>query len=225
MCRGESRCVELGDNPNIWSTASPLRPPDWFKEEVKLFHKSVFEASKGHIDKAIGILKKIRDAELRNWYVEHGQMSGMFRVKILKRPRPVAENIDRDKLRSPDKFANFVFERDNYSCRYCGLPVIPKDILRAYSRCVGKEFFKDTGTNAERHGVVLAFRANADHVVPWTLGGKTEPSNLVSSCWSCNYGKAGYTLEELDLVDPRQTDVIKTEWDGLVSLKKGLVEN
>ena len=152
-------------------------------------------------------------------------MSGLFRTKILNIKLLKNKKPELDSLRSPDRYAKKVFERDGHHCRYCGIGVIPKEILTTYSKLIGNKFFRATGTNNERHGIVLGFRANADHVEPWNLGGKTNPDNLVTSCWSCNYGKSGYTLEELGLIDPRNISIITNEWDGLISLLKGLKEN
>jgi len=37
---------------------------------------------------------------------------------------------------------------------------------------------------------------------PHSLGGRTELDNLVTSCYSCNFGKAEYTLKQLGIDDP-----------------------
>lgn len=225
MCRGKQNCSELGTNPENWSKVAPLLPPLWFKEELSLFSSAVHEAAVGNIEKSLKSLLKIRSNELREWFVEHGQVSGRFRTRILKIQSSVTNNPELDPLRSPDRFAKEVFSRDGYHCRYCGIGVIPKEILASYGKAVGVNSFCATGTNQARHGVILAFRANADHVYPWNSGGKTNLDNLVTSCWSCNYGKAGYTLEELGLTDPRENEIISNDWDGLLSLKRGLKQN
>jgi len=36
---------------------------------------------------------------------------------------------------------------------------------------------------------VTSSTANIDHVVPWKLGGATQPSNLVTACGTCNKEK------------------------------------
>src|SRR3989338_10720774 len=169
MCRGKKHCTELDPNPKLWDKNSPLIPPKWFNDE------------------------------LRDWYCEHGQMSGRFRNEELK-IETEKKNISLDPLRNPNKYQKEVFQRDHYTCQYCGIRVIPKEILITYSEFVGINLMGKT--NNERHGIVLAFRANADHVIPWTHGGRTNLENLVTSCWSCNFGKTGYTLEEIGINDP-----------------------
>lgn len=37
---------------------------------------------------------------------------------------------------------------------------------------------------------------HVDHIVPQSLGGTNDPSNLVTACAECNSGKAGRTLDE-----------------------------
>jgi len=224
MCRGMNSCSELGVIPGDWSKEAPLPPPEWFNDELIIFNDAVYEASIGNLNHSIQLLQKIKSNAIREWYVEHGQMSGFFRDKILQTPKNDAQNINLDSLRSPDRHAKQVFERDHYKCCYCGIRVIPKNILKAFNKVVGDDVFKDTGTNAQRHGIVLAFRANADHVVPWNLGGQTTVDNLVTSCWSCNYGKSGYTLKELGLNNPREKIPYNDGWNGLSSLTAGLKE-
>ena len=225
MCRGKPTCSELEINPEEWSKSTPLQTPSWFRNELSLFSKASTYASVGKIKASLQTLSSIRSNDLRHWFVEHGQMSGVYRTRILKIPPIKIHNPELDSLRSPDRYSREVFIRDNYTCQYCGIGVIPKEILSAYSKVVGVTHFRPTGTNSERHGVVLAFRANADHVEPWTLGGKTSPDNLVTSCWSCNYGKSSYTLKELGLKDPRDNPLKINDWDGLTSLKSGLKDN
>jgi hypothetical protein len=56
-------------------------------------------------------------------------------------------------------------------------------------------------------------------VVHHAAGGLTNAENLVTACWSCNFGKADYTLEEIGLEDPRlRPPKTLDDWDGLMSL-------
>ncbi|MSQ94102.1 MAG: HNH endonuclease, partial [Gemmataceae bacterium] len=99
--------------------------------------------------------------------------------------------------------------------------------LAAFSKVVGRDVFHATAkTNADRHGVVLTFRANADHVIPWSLGGRTDLQNLVAACWCCNYGKSNFTLVQLGLDDPQERPATNIDtWDGLTSLLSDLRAN
>lgn len=160
------------------------------------------------------MLSTIKSDDLRNWYCEHGQMSGMFRNNELN-IETISKHVSLDPLRSPDRYRKEVFKRNNYTCQYCGTRVIPKEVFTTYSKFIGVNFFRATGTNNERHGIVLAFRANADHIIPWIHGGRTNPENLITSCWSCNYGKSGYTLEEIGINDPRERRLTHKGWEGL----------
>lgn len=215
MCKGQKKCTELGVEPSSWDKKSPLPPPSWFKNEIDLFSSAVHFASIGDIDESLKVLLKIRSNDLRNWYCDHGQVSGRFRDKILKIPKSSNLSIELDPLRSPDKYREEVFKRDNFTCQYCGGKVISKEVLNMYSKVVGEEYFCTTGTNLERHGIVLAFRANADHVTPWKYGGTTNVKNLVTCCWSCNYGKAGYSLNEIMLDNPQNNNLNNPGWSGL----------
>ncbi len=215
MCRGKLQCNELGVNFDTWNTKTPLKPPTWFSNQINIFEHAFELATQGNIQKSIEILQTIRNIDLQDWYIEHGQVSGRFRNKILQIPRNKSKDILCDPLRSPEKYAEEVFKRDSYTCQYCGGKVISKKIFKKYEDLVGSDHFKSTGTNRQRHGIVLASRANADHIIPWNLGGKTDPDNLITSCWSCNYGKAGYTLEQLQLDNPKDNDYLNKDWFGL----------
>ena len=43
----------------------------------------------------------------------------------------------------------------------------------------------------------------ADHVVPYSKGGKGDPDNLIASCNSCNMKKGNKSLEEFIDSDPK----------------------
>lgn len=210
-------CTELGDDPTRWPKMAPLMPPHWFDEQMTLFTEAVRLAAIGDLLAARSQLATIKGGDLQTWYIEHGQQSGEFRNRHFGLPKP-AVTVPLDPIESPDRFAKEVFKRDNYRCRYCGQRLVPKDVLAAFGKVVGEDVFRISGKNLEIHGVVLAFRAIADHVLPWTLGGRTDKANLVSACWSCNYGKSSYTLEQLGLDDPRSRPIQDADgWDGLTS--------
>lgn len=83
-----------------------------------------------------------------------------------------------DKL--PKRHVSFsrknIFERDKYTCQYCGK----------------KE--KETSRNVSQMGKNVL---NLDHIVPRSRGGKTTWKNVVVTCCKCNTKKGNKLLEEL----------------------------
>lgn len=222
MCRGKETCVKLGRDSSTWDKWAPLPPPDWFANQALLFGDAVAALIEDRRSDSLDLLDRIRSDELREWFVEHGQMSGKHRAAILQRSKLEMTATEFDSLRSPRRYEPEVFNRDNYHCRYCGLRLIAGETITAFAKLIDVPRFKSTGTNAQRHGVVHGFRPVADHVVPYKRGGRTDPDNLVTSCWSCNFGKDAYSIEELGIQDPRTREPIVDNWDGLFGLSKPL---
>ena len=216
MCRGIKHCTELDKDPLKWDQYSPLTRPFWMSKEVDLFIDSVKSYLKQDRIKAVELIHSIRDQEITDWYIEHGQMSGMHRKNLLNLPEPQIVDIqNRDKCRSPKKYQNSVFKRDNYHCRYCGNKVISQEFLKLFSRTINLPHFKRGKTNLTTHGIFHLTWPVADHLIPWTNGGETTIENLVTSCAPCNYGKAGYTIEQIRINSPLNQPVSQSSWIGL----------
>jgi 5-methylcytosine-specific restriction endonuclease McrA len=80
----------------------------------------------------------------------------------------------RDRSAGAKRTANWrtrtkVFERDRFTCRYCGVSDYPREWL------------------------VL------EHVIPVTKGGETTEENLVTACRSCNHRKGNKTPDEAEM--------------------------
>jgi 5-methylcytosine-specific restriction endonuclease McrA len=219
MCRNADWCSELDPNPKKWSKNCPLPPPSYFNQSLNVFIKAYKAAEAGDKNLAIRLLADTRGEELRNWYIEHGQMSGWhYRVKALNKPKPKRFTGVLEKNKSFAKYESQVYQRDGYRCGYCGIRVIDTKALLKMEKIVGKKYFKVKGKNNERHGVALALRATIDHINPLSHGGRTRIENLITSCWSCNYGKLNATLEQLGILNPlkkpRNPD---RYWNGLMT--------
>lgn len=107
-----------------------------------------------------------------------------------------------------------VHQRDGYHCRFCGMPVVRaatrKLIHQAYPQAVtwgSKE--------VQQHAAFQAMWAQYDHVVPHARGGTNDLANVVLTCAPCNFGRAGYTLQEVAVTDPRSRLPVQSHWDGL----------
>jgi 5-methylcytosine-specific restriction endonuclease McrA len=110
--------------------------------------------------------------------------------------------------RSEVKFTRHsIYERDNYSCQYCG-----------------KHFGKH---HVEQH-------LNIDHVIPRDAGGPTVWENVVCSCIPCNTLKANRTPSQAKMrlakqpekpkwrafVATKLDDVMHPEWENFMDLKQ-----
>ena len=51
--------------------------------------------------------------------------------------------------------------------------------------------------------------------MPHSLGGRTEVENLVTSCYSCNFGKDEYKLDQLKIENPFLRHPKDDGWRGL----------
>lgn len=93
--------------------------------------------------------------------------------------------------RIPNKLRNEILRRDGYKCQYCGADL------------------KESKDNI--------YPAQIDHIKSWRSGGKTNPENLLASCWRCNVGKKDYDIFEYE---DDQTENKDGETNGSISGKK-----
>ena len=204
-------CSELSRDSSSWSSDAPLEKPDWIQDSFQLLVDAITYASAGKIELARSILRNSRDLEMRTWYHVHAQNIATWRSETLtmEAPEPI---LPLDPENRFSKFESILFARDNYQCRYCADPVIPKKVFKKAQSLIGSTDLPLGRTNLTRSGFYLIFVATLDHVMPWSLGGRTDESNLVTSCWSCNYGKADFTVEQIGINNPLDRKIeLKTE--------------
>jgi hypothetical protein len=108
-------------------------------------------------------------------------------------------------------------ERDGYHCRFCGIPVIRKDIRQRFRKLYPQLNIWGP-KNVDQHAAFQAMWAQYDHVVPHADGGTNNVENIVVTCAPCNYGRMGFTLTDANLIDPRLREPVRSSWDGLERL-------
>jgi hypothetical protein len=106
--------------------------------------------------------------------------------------------------------------RDGYHCRFCEMPVLPKETIKAIALSYPADA-RWTDVAAEQHVFFQAANLQYDHIVPHSRGGESSIGNMVVTCAVCNYGRMSNTLEESLLLDPRDFPVRRSNWDGLQS--------
>ena len=226
MCKGTQTCTALGTDSTKWSREAPLPVPNFFEKAVEGFTIAVASLIDGNKEDSLVALKETNHKAVGEFFIEHGQQSAYFRVQnrleIDKKNR-IAKDLNNSPRLIP-KVEKEVFERDSYRCRYCGLRIISKEVFTEYSRIVGSDNFSVERENSKRNGLTLGLRGVADHVEPYASGGETSIDNLVTSCYSCNFGKAGYTLEQIGIFDPRLKRPVNDGWSGLTEFLPALRE-
>lgn len=217
MCRGKDTCDVLGIDPTKWSKTCPLPVPAYFEKALDNFSTSVASLVRGKLDESLDYLERCDSELVGQFFIEHGQQSSYFRVvnrKEIDKKNLLVKAANKTPRLIPS-VENKVFIRDSYRCRYCGIRIVAKNVFVEYSRIVGAESFSVERENHKRNGLTLGLRGVADHVEPYASGGETEIDNLVTSCYSCNFGKAGYTLKQLGIEDPRCRAPMVDNWQGL----------
>ena len=181
------------------------------------------EAVTNHISKRPGIAEAlIRQADMpaiREWTESvWGKASTYIQYRKVAGAPPYLAREQRVPVRMPSAADRHLLHlRDGYHCRFCGIPVIRKEI-RHRLRGVYPLALQWGRTNASCHAAFQAMWAQYDHILPHVRGGKNNLENIVVTCAPCNYGRMSYTLDEVGLLDPRTREPIRSEWDGLERL-------
>jgi len=107
-----------------------------------------------------------------------------------------------------------IFQRDRFTCRYCGLRTVPEPIFELlgviYPTLIP---FHSNWKGGAIHPVEPLVIAEPDHIKPGRRGGDwLDEDNLATSCAACNTLKADYLLDELGWP---LLPIPETTWDGL----------
>ena len=142
-------------------------------------------------------------------------MSG--RDPNIQRRRPVAAPTEKaPKVAArmpPGEATKKLFAQDGWRCRFCHCRVVPPRVRTAMRAALpGAIPWSET---VGYHGAFFAISASVDHVVPHSAGGTNEEENLVTACWSCQFGRGAWSLQEVGLLDPRARPPVRDGWDGL----------
>lgn len=92
------------------------------------------------------------------------------------------------------------------ACRSCATPTISqrqhdriKRTLRSHPDVfdLAPSYRQTNGRDAPlwSNRILIAAKGVADHVVPWSHGGRTSPDNLANVCAACNYSRSNTSLD------------------------------
>jgi hypothetical protein len=147
-----------------------------------------------------------------------GKASPYVQYRAVVGAPPILSGAQRERLRMPSSAEQKLMHvRDGYHCRFCGIPVVRKQI-RDRLRKLYPTALPWGRTNMTQHAAFQAMWAQYDHVLPYARGGNSTLDNMIVTCAPCNFGRMNYILEEVGLADPRGREPIGSKWDGLERL-------
>jgi len=180
-------------------------------------------AISAHLSGKSGIaeeLIKLADMPIIREWTESiwGSSSPYVKHREVQNAPPILPKDQRIEVRMPNSCEkSLLHDRDGFNCRFCGIPVIRKEIREAI-RKIYPNALEWGRKNIEQHAAFQAMWLQYDHILPYARGGDNNIDNIVITCAPCNFGRMNYLLEEVGIKDPRETPPIKSSWDGLERL-------
>jgi len=159
--------------------------------------------------------------EIREWTESIWGSSGIYYNLVSSLGAPITiEKELRDIKRMPTKEEErFLINRDGSFCRFCGIPLIRKEVRAALNKTYPNAIPWGR-KNGDQHAAFQAMWMQFDHVIPHARGGKTDLDNLVVCCAPCNYGRMNFNLEEVGIQLKPNSIKRVNNWDGLESVLK-----
>ena len=220
---------QLHDDPDFWAPRHCFREPvPEIFTAADLLSRAVDVHLKGHHAQASSLIAQANMPDIRDWYQP---IMGKESPEI-HRERQVPDTPDerpkdkRDSKRHPSaEMKDALIARDGYRCRFCGIPTIRRRIrdrlCHGYPQALPWPT-RGHGCDQKKHAAFMCMTLTYDHVHPHSRGGPTSIDNLVVTCWPCNFGRQGRTLEQLGLINPFDRVPVQIDWDGLERLRSAV---
>lgn len=185
-------------------------------EAARYLDEAVSAHLAGRFEQAEALIRRADMPAIREWTESlWGRNSPYVKFRRVSDAPAKLSKEQREKLRMPTVAeTRHLLLRDGYHCRFCGIPVIRKDVRVR----IGKAYpdaLPWGSKNPEQHAAFQAMWVQYDHLLPHARGGNNAPENMVITCAPCNFGRMDYTLEEVGLIDPRTRETVRSTWDGL----------
>ena len=203
-------------NEDFWTPRTCLHLPlPEYEAAAELLSQAADAFLLGYFDLAHDL---VRRADMPVLF-EHAYVVTNKLDPLIQRKRPIkipAEKIVKVASRMPpSSVTKAIFARDGWRCRFCGCRVILSEAKKIMSAGLPGAIPWGKKEADYKHGAFYAISASLDHVVPHSRGGTNEESNLVTACWTCQFGRDYFLLEQVGLLDPRARPPVKDDWDGL----------
>lgn len=199
-----------------------LRPPI---PEIAIAAGLLNDAVTAHIDgrvsEAESLIEQANIPAIREWAKSLVGKNSEYNKPRFRLPRQEFSAAQRDECRMPSSESKRILHvRYGYHCCFCGTPIFREQVrtrlVDLYPKAIPR-----SQKEAGRHAAIYVMKAQYDHLVPYSRGGRNDLENLVVTCVPCNFGRNNFTLEEMGLSDPRtsqRVECIVPDWDGLERL-------
>ena len=188
-------------------------------EAAKMLNDAATSHLAGDYGEAARLIRLSDLPKVRSWTESlRGANSEYIDYVPIPNAPPRIPSTDRVPVRMPNASESTeLHARDGFHCRFCGIPVIRKDV-----RVFLNERYPDAlpwgRTNLSQHAAFQAMWLQYDHLLAHARGGTNDLENIVITCAPCNYGRGDMLLEEVGLVDPMTRSPMTSKWDGLERL-------
>lgn len=201
----------------IASVRTCLRDPiPEIAETARLLESAVQAHFDGHATLAHELIRDTNLPVIREWTESlWGSNSPYVQYRPVQDAPPSIPKDQRIKLRMPTTAEkNALHQRDGFHCRFCGIPLIRKEVRERIKRAY-PEALPWGSRNIDQHAAFQAMWLQYDHVIPHARGGDNSLDNIVITCAPCNFGRMNWTLDEVGLIDPRTRKPVLSTWTGL----------
>lgn len=185
-------------------------------EATRLLHDAVQAHLAGNARLAHESILRANLPVIREWTESlWGSNSPYVRYRPVENAPPSLPKEQRVKLRMPTTAEKqSLHERDGFHCRFCGIPLIRKEIRERIKKAY-PEALPWGSKNIDQHAAFQAMWLQYDHLLPHARGGDNRLDNLLITCAPCNFGRMNWTLDEVGLIDPRTRPPVRSDWTGL----------
>ncbi len=179
-------------------------------DPVRLVERALKEHLNGDEDTASEALQSILSDELRR-----ERAARAVDIPTLPRPSDLIPEIERASRYTSHAVRLDVFRQDHFVCRYCSRGLVFTPVLRCLSLLYECFPFDSHWNDQIGHPFYYNHSTSIEHRFPISRRGTSERSNLITTCFLCNYLKGDALAEEIGWQElPRSLD---TSWDGLIS--------
>lgn len=185
-------------------------------EAARLLQAAVQAHLAGDTKLALESIHRTNLPVIREWTESlWGSNSPYVRYRSVENAPPSIPKEQRVNLRMPTTAEKQrLHERDGFHCRFCGIPLIRKEIRERIKKAY-PEALPWGSKNIDQHAAFQAMWLQYDHLLPHARGGDNSLDNIVITCAPCNFGRMNWTLEEVGLIDPRTRPPVRSDWTGL----------